>query len=377
MHRTVGGVLLLLLALPALGAGDDPKDKPATPAEQYQALIKEFAKAQQDFFKAYGEASDEDKPKVMKEKYPDFGPKFLELAVKNPKDPAALDALVWVASNPSRRSSGTGKKDDGTAKALELLLTDHLQSEKLGGVCQRLVNNDNETSANAFLLAVLEKNPHKGVQAEACLALAQRPLQRVRILEEMKKDPESVKQFTQAYGKEYVDALQKDDLGKLQVESEKYYRQFTDKYSAEMTTQRLVGLCSRMSFSTDKASEGVLRALLAKDNRREIQGVANLFLAKLLTRRAEDLPEADAKEVAKLLKESEDLFEHAATKYADVELQSYGTVGKKAKTELFSLRNLTVGKVAPDIQAEDQDGRKFKLSDYRGKVVLLDFWSQY
>jgi peroxiredoxin len=33
--------------------------------------------------------------------------------------------------------------------------------------------------------------------------------------------------------------------------------------------------------------------------------------------------------------------------------------------------------VAPDIEGEDQDGVRFKLSDYRGKVVLLDFWSEY
>ena len=29
---------------------------------------------------------------------------------------------------------------------------------------------------------------------------------------------------------------------------------------------------------------------------------------------------------------------------------------------------------APEITGEDADGVKFKLSDYRGKVVLLDFW---
>ena len=28
----------------------------------------------------------------------------------------------------------------------------------------------------------------------------------------------------------------------------------------------------------------------------------------------------------------------------------------------------------PDIEGEDQDGQRFKLSDYRGKVVLLDIW---
>jgi cytochrome oxidase Cu insertion factor (SCO1/SenC/PrrC family) len=35
---------------------------------------------------------------------------------------------------------------------------------------------------------------------------------------------------------------------------------------------------------------------------------------------------------------------------------------------------LAAGTAAPDIEGEDSDGKKFKLSDYRGKVVLLDFW---
>jgi len=36
-----------------------------------------------------------------------------------------------------------------------------------------------------------------------------------------------------------------------------------------------------------------------------------------------------------------------------------------------------VGQVAPEIEGQDQDSNRFKLSDYRGKVVLLDFWHQY
>lgn len=35
---------------------------------------------------------------------------------------------------------------------------------------------------------------------------------------------------------------------------------------------------------------------------------------------------------------------------------------------------LAVGKVAPDFTTKDSDGVEFKLSDYRGKVVVLDFW---
>jgi peroxiredoxin len=36
-----------------------------------------------------------------------------------------------------------------------------------------------------------------------------------------------------------------------------------------------------------------------------------------------------------------------------------------------------LGKKAPEIAGEDIDGKKFKLSDYRGKVVLLDFWGNW
>jgi hypothetical protein len=38
---------------------------------------------------------------------------------------------------------------------------------------------------------------------------------------------------------------------------------------------------------------------------------------------------------------------------------------------------LEVGNLAPEIEGEDTDGKKFKLSDYRGKVVLLDFWGHW
>lgn len=53
------------------------------------------------------------------------------------------------------------------------------------------------------------------------------------------------------------------------------------------------------------------------------------------------------------------------------------TIGDAADAELFELRNLQPGKPAPEITGEDIDGKAFKLSDYRGKVVLLDFWGDW
>ena len=40
----------------------------------------------------------------------------------------------------------------------------------------------------------------------------------------------------------------------------------------------------------------------------------------------------------------------------------------------YKVTRLVVGCEAPEIEVVDQDGRKFRLSDYRGKVVLLPFW---
>jgi len=41
------------------------------------------------------------------------------------------------------------------------------------------------------------------------------------------------------------------------------------------------------------------------------------------------------------------------------------------------VEGLKVGNLAPDIENEDLDGETFKLSDYRGKVVMLDFWGNW
>jgi cytochrome oxidase Cu insertion factor (SCO1/SenC/PrrC family) len=39
--------------------------------------------------------------------------------------------------------------------------------------------------------------------------------------------------------------------------------------------------------------------------------------------------------------------------------------------------DLAIGKVAPEIEGADVNGMPFKLSDYRGQVVLLDFWGDW
>jgi hypothetical protein len=304
MLRIAGGLFVLLLAWPALADDDKPKDKgkdKQTPAEQVKAIIKEYQDARSDFSKAYQEAkTEEERQKIIKEKYPQpdkFAPRLLAVAEKNPKDPGALDALIWVVTNIYE--SG---KESPRAKALRLLSADHVQSDKLANVCQALANVVNAEEEEAFLRAVLEKNKNDDVQGEALLALGQR-------------------------------------LG--------------------------------------QGSELVLRTVLEKNAKREVQGVACLALGKLLKKRVEGMPETDAEEAKKVRKGAEQYLTRAQKEYGDVKAGYLGSVARHADGELFELLHLGKGMVVPDIEGEDLDAQKFKLSNYRGKVVLLDFWGNW
>ena len=47
------------------------------------------------------------------------------------------------------------------------------------------------------------------------------------------------------------------------------------------------------------------------------------------------------------------------------------------KATLEAKEKLAIGKSAPEIIGKDVDGKEMKLSDYRGKIVVLDFWGDW
>ena len=52
-----------------------------------------------------------------------------------------------------------------------------------------------------------------------------------------------------------------------------------------------------------------------------------------------------------------------------------GSLADAAREALVRYGKLAVGTLVPEIAGEDVHGRRMNLSDYRGKVVLLDFWT--
>ncbi len=48
-----------------------------------------------------------------------------------------------------------------------------------------------------------------------------------------------------------------------------------------------------------------------------------------------------------------------------------------ARPHHFQLSKLAIGKASPEIEADDVDGVPFRLTQYRGKVVVLTFWATW
>ena len=265
---------------------------PASVAERYHALLKEF----QGTSYAYFQATNDAERQAIVARVDSATTKCLELIEKNPRDPVAVEALTqiitaeyWLNTHTSHPGWGAESRQ---ARAIALLLRDHVESDQLAETCKR-VHFGFRQECETFLRTVLEKNPHRNVQGVACLRLAQFLANRVERLDLLKDQPELSKRYDTLYGKAYMDGLKDQDR-------------------------------------------------------------------------------------AKVISEAEAFYEQTIARYNDVNVPQYSsTAGKQAGIELFEIRHLNIGKESPEIEGRDQDGKQFKLSDYRGKVVLLYFWSEF
>jgi hypothetical protein len=211
-----------------------------------------------------------------------FAKRFMQFAELNSQDPTAVDALLWVVEKVR------GKSD--TIKALEILAKDHIRSERLGPACQTIANS-RSVAAERLLRAVIDNNPDKVGQAQACFYLAALLDREADLVEQLKAEPELAPRVLQYYGNEYG--------------------------------QHLTSLGSKQ-----------------------------------------------------LTKKREQVYERLQKSFADVGIQD-STMGKIAESRLFAIRHLSVGSLAPEIKGEDIHGKPLKLSDYRGKIVMLSFWGHW
>jgi len=124
-------------------------------------------------------------------------------------------------------------------------------------------------------------------------------------------------------------------------------------------------MCEALAATPNPQSLAILEKVAAENPHQKIQGVAALGAAILLGKLGDD-PHITQKRITNLKK--------AIIQSADVAFGS-GTVADVAKEELYVINNLTKGREAPDLTGSDSAGRDLRLSDFRGKVVYLVFWS--
>ena len=125
---------------------------------------------------------------------------------------------------------------------------------------------------------------------------------------------------------------------------------------------------------SDEGSRSNLRTLLSDSPHRNVRGHACRALALNLRGLAADTKDEDQSKG--LMTESRALLVRVQEEFDDVPYYS-GTLGAAARGELFESDRLQIGMVAPDIEGADLQGVDFKLSDYRGKVVVIDFWGNW
>jgi peroxiredoxin len=131
--------------------------------------------------------------------------------------------------------------------------------------------------------------------------------------------------------------------------------------------ERLDSLCERLVVSHSKYAETIFRAILKTNQHRLVLARACFGLATHLKERC-DTGDANSESA----REAERLYERLRMEFGDIDLQGQA-LAEIAERQLFELQNLGIGQVAPEITGQDDQGQMFKLSDYRGKVVLLTF----
>jgi peroxiredoxin len=132
-----------------------------------------------------------------------------------------------------------------------------------------------------------------------------------------------------------------------------------------LSSNKLSPICLALPIGSDPRSLPLLEKIESTNPDQKVQGTASLGIAMIL-KTLGDSPDIMKKRLTHL--------RNAIIKSADVEVDGV-SVSKLAEDELYIIRYLTKGRVAPDLQGFDSAKRPLSLADQKGKVVVLLFWN--
>jgi thiol-disulfide isomerase/thioredoxin len=205
-----------------------------------------------------------------------------------------------------------GHNTAGSDEAAEELARRYGADRRLWLVCQEMRRGVISPARGTLLRAVLEHNPDRVTRGRACLDLAANDAELANFTQIL-KTPGMMPWQAQAYTEGRLDRFRALDPAQLERDAARSFQRVLDEFADVVPIKW---------WTTPRMVDSDSRTVYA----------SNMD------------PEPDT-----------------------------GTLAERARPGLDELRNLGVGRVAPEIEGRDVDGRPFKLSDYRGRVVVLTF----
>ncbi len=325
---------------------DDPKPV-KTMAQQFAAIRAEFDAAEKT---AAAEAekgkSEFESWKIYGKLMPDqavFSRRMVDLAATEPQNPAARDALLWVLDKPGMAPAGP--YSDEFTRAVLLLLRYHADDPEVARVGLGL-DNLGSPARDMFLEGLYIRAKGHETKGLATIALGQYLEAKARVAEALRKikGPAQTKMRTQTF----------DEGGRLvEKEFELPQEQLAWHLHLRLTDPEAVRSEARRLFD---------------------EVIKNYGDVLYLTRRHRDLQE--------LLKQPSPSWNGRPLTPEERNqgqrmLAHKKTLADVAKAKIDEMENLVAGKPAPAIDGTGMDGKPLKLSDYRGKVVMLVFWGTW
>lgn len=267
---------------------------------------------------------------------------LVDIAIRNPKTEAAKQALIWVVNKPGRGPGGDyGGEFD---RAAGLLVRNHGDDSEVAGVCMWM-NNIFSFSRDSFLYGMAAAAKSRETKGLTQFALAQYLSRKAQYAAGAQKKPGRLE-----FSREI-----KDTDGKLETKTV----DAGDEQNAYYESLRAIDV-DALNRKAESIYEEVVRdyADVPGKNIRH-WAMARCLKTNPPIRDGVPLKPSEIEQIRKILD------------------QPLPKLGELARQRLDEISNLAIGKPAPEIDAEGVDGKRFKLSDYRGKIVVLIFWGTW
>ena len=314
-------------------------------ADRFAAIKAEFA-AQQEVTRlaVQGARTQREWNEIYAKTTPDdvvYCRRMIDLALTNPADPAARDALIWVVNKPYR--ADFREYGDEFARAGALLIRYHGDDPVAVAIGLGMTNvlSDRRDALVRGFYASARSHEAKGI---ARLALAQYLAEKAKLATGVGPNPKR--------GQRIVGELDSDD---------KRIEKTIDETDEDYTYRLGLSLCDPKVIQAE--AERMYHEVISDYGDVPYTTTRLRELAALL---AEPEPKSNGKplttdEIAKLR----------------TILTAKRTLGAVAEAKLDEMHNIVPGKPAPEIDGVTLDGKPLKLADHRGKVVVLVFWGSW